>query len=106
MPAIWASCKLQPSTNWANNQTNANGSRNDKTPIVMLARRLARSEAGSISAPARKVSTPLPSIARKFVHSGVFQRDQTAFHHLVQNRQERLNVFFAVHDLDDQRQIE
>jgi len=35
----------------------------------MLARRLARNETGSISAPARNVSTPLPSIARKFVQS-------------------------------------
>src|ERR1019366_9763928 len=39
--------------------------------MVMLARRLARSETGSISAPARKVKTPRPSIARKFVQSVV-----------------------------------
>ncbi len=38
-------------------------------PMAMLARRLARSETGSISAPARNVSTPLPSMARKLVQS-------------------------------------
>jgi hypothetical protein len=46
-----------------------NGSRNERTPIERLALRLVRSEAGSISAPARNVRTPLPSSARKLVHS-------------------------------------
>ena len=41
--------------------------------MLRLTRMFARSEAGSISAPARKVSTPLPSMARKLIHSVVLR---------------------------------
>ena len=74
MPATQAWCKGQCNTSCANSQTPTNGSRNDKIPMLMLARRFALSEAGSISAPARNVSTPLPSMARKLVHSVVRSR--------------------------------
>src|SRR5947208_5936174 len=69
MPAICAWCGGQPKTNCANSHTTAKGMANERTPISTLARQLAFSEMGSISAPARNVSTPLPSSARKFVHS-------------------------------------
>src|SRR6266581_4510783 len=69
MPAICAWCKDQPKTNCANSQTTTNGAANERTPINTLTRQLALRETGSISAPARNVSTPLPSKARKFVHS-------------------------------------
>jgi hypothetical protein len=39
--------------------------------MVALLFMFARSVTGSISAPARKVKTPLPSIARKLIHSVV-----------------------------------
>src|SRR5207247_3102193 len=69
MPAICAWCKDQPKPNCATNQTTANGAANESAPIRTLTRQLALSETGSISAPARNVSTPLPSSARKFVRS-------------------------------------
>src|SRR5207247_8404386 len=59
----------QPKTNCAANQTTPNGIAKERTPISTLARQLALSECGSSSAPARNVSTPAPSMARKFVHS-------------------------------------
>src|SRR3989442_4709029 len=177
MPAIHACRMGQPSTNCANIQTPTNGSRNERTPMLRLARMFARSEAGSISAPARNVSTPLPSIARKLTHSVVFRmwwsppkwmfptitptrisisateipsrmeiklatsakpiqiaamnqmfstisaglrgrlfapvidrldllhRQQSAAHHFVEHRQEPLNLFFAIDNFDDQRQV-
>src|SRR6266853_890513 len=52
--------------NCATNQTTANGTANESTPIRTLRRQLALSETGSISAPARTVSTPLPSSAKKW----------------------------------------
>jgi len=55
----------------ANNQTTTNGTPNDRIPINPLTRRFALSERGSISAPARKVSTPAPNSARKLIHSVV-----------------------------------
>jgi hypothetical protein len=62
-------CIGQPKTHWAKSHTTANGMANERTPINTLAGQLALSETGSISAPARNVSTPLPSNARKLVHS-------------------------------------
>src|SRR3989442_201661 len=177
MPAIHACRMGQPSTNCANIQTPTNGSRNERTPMLRLARMFARSEAGSISAPARNVSTPLPSIARKLTHSVVFRmwwsppkwmfptitptrisisateipsrmeiklatsakpiqiaamnqmfstiiavrrgrffapvidhldllhRQQSAAQHLLEHRQELLNLYFAIDNFDDQRKV-
>ncbi len=49
----------------------ATGARNDRTPIGVLSRQVARKSAGSTSAPARKVSTTLPKEAREMSQSWV-----------------------------------
>src|SRR5258708_36954753 len=69
MPAICDSGRVQPRTNCAKAQQLRNGMPNESTPISALARMLVRKEIGSISAPARKVSRPLPRSARKLIHS-------------------------------------
>src|ERR1035441_8438561 len=46
IPAIHAWWRGQPSTNCANSHTPRNGNRNESIPMLMLARRLARSETG------------------------------------------------------------
>ena len=63
IPASHAWCKGQSKPNCAKSQTPRNGNRKDKTPMLRLARRFARNDTGSISAPARNVNTPLPSMA-------------------------------------------
>ena len=69
MPAICAWCNGQPRTNCAKSQTTPKGTVKERTPMSKLTRRFALSDRGSISAPARKVRTPLPSMARKLIHS-------------------------------------
>ena len=54
-----------------NIQTPINGVAKETAPMRALALRLVRSDLGSISAPARNVRMPLPSIARKLIHSVV-----------------------------------
>src|SRR5204863_2923284 len=39
-------------------------------------------------------------------HARLFQRDQPAFHHFVQHRQELVDVLLSVHNLDHERQVE
>lgn len=68
MPAISAACRSQSRTNRANKPAPANGTAKLTIPIPRLARQCRRKLSGSISAPARNVSTAEPIVARKVVN--------------------------------------
>ena len=69
MPAIWAACGVQPSTSRLNSNAPTNGAMKLTTPMPRLTRQCRRRLTGSISAPARKVKTAEPRVARKVVNS-------------------------------------
>jgi hypothetical protein len=64
IPPISAACRDQPRTRPQYPKAAPNGSANEIAPMDRLARQCSRSDAGSISAPARKVSTSDPALAR------------------------------------------
>jgi hypothetical protein len=68
-PPISAACSCQPSTSRQNANAPTNGSRKEASPIDTLAFQCPRSDTGSISAPARNVSTSEPRLARKVIRS-------------------------------------
>lgn len=68
-PAICAAGHDQPRTNLANSSAPANGAAKLTAPRVRLGFQLRRRLSGSISAPARNVSTAEPKVARKLVNS-------------------------------------
>ncbi len=63
-PPISAACSDQPRTRPQNPNAARNGSANDTNPMDRLAFQCPRSDTGSISAPARNVSTSEPTLAK------------------------------------------
>ena len=64
MPPISAACRCHPRTSPQNPNAARNGSANEANPMDRLAFQCPRSDTGSISAPARNVSTSEPALAR------------------------------------------
>ncbi len=69
IPAICEARHSQPKIQYAPNHAPRNGSTKATTPIATAGFQCVRSEMGSISAPARKVSSTAPNPARKLIHS-------------------------------------
>src|SRR6266404_7006544 len=69
MPAISAPRQSHPATQWAKNIAPRNGNRKLMKPIEIVSRQCFAIVRGSISAPARNVSRPLPKPARKSTHA-------------------------------------
>ena len=69
MPPISAACRCQPRASLQNPKAARNGSAKEAKPMDRLAFQCPRRDTGSISAPARKVSTREPALARKVITS-------------------------------------